>query len=293
VFNKTPPLILALLISIISLGQVNPPPAPRLANGRINLGTVGGEKGVWVPPNAGDERLVELDSTMAPAANPFAIETNPLQRTPRPAGVTASTSGFPGKLTVSQVPFQPWARALYAFRGENQLEPHIRCKPSGGTRQFLTPYGVEIVDLPEINRMYIVDIGGPHSMRIIYMNAGAHPKDLSPSDYGHSIGRWEGDTLVVDSIGFNEKFWIDRQGTPHTDRLHLIERFTRTDFSTLKYEFTIDDPGAYTASWTSGILLRWSAGQELFEYVCQDNNLAPELAVGEAGSIDRHSIIVP
>jgi hypothetical protein len=99
--------------------------------------------------------------------------------------------------------------------------------------------------------------------------------------------------LVVDTIGFNEKFWIDRQGTPHTDRLHLVERFTRSDFNTLKYEFTIDDPGAYTAPWTSGILLRWSPGQELFEYVCQDNNLAPELAVGQAGSIDRHSLIVP
>jgi hypothetical protein len=73
---------------------------------------------------------------MAPAADPFAIDTNPLQRTPRAAGVTTATSGFPGKLTVSQVPFQPWSRALYAFRAENQLEPHIRCKPSGGTRQF-------------------------------------------------------------------------------------------------------------------------------------------------------------
>jgi hypothetical protein len=286
---RIPISIIALGLSVVALTQTT----PRLANGRINLGTTGGEKGVWVPPNAGDERLVELDSSMAPKADPFAIDTNPLQRTPRAAGVTAATSGFPGKLTVSQVPFQPWSRALYAFRAENQLEPHIRCKPSGGTRQFLTPYGVEFVDLPEIRRMYIVDIGGPHSMRIIDMNASAHPKDLAPSDYGHSIGRWDGDTLVVDSIGFNEKFWIDRQGTPHTDRLHLVERFTRSDFNTLKYEFTIDDPGAYTAPWTSGILLRWSPGQELFEYVCQDNNLAPELAVGQAGSIDRHSLIVP
>ena len=289
---RIPIVAMILGISVFALAQTNPRPAPRFPDGHINLGTTPGEKGVWVPPNAGDERLVELDSSMLPAANPFAIDTNPLQRTPRAEGVTAATSGYPGKLTVSQVPFQPWARALYVFRAENQLEPHIRCKASGGPRQFLTPYGVEFVDLPEIHRMYVVDIGGPHSMRIIYMG-GTHPKDLAPSDLGHSIGRWDGDTLVVDTIGFNEKFWIDRQGTPHTDRLHLVERFTRTDFSTLKYEFTIDDPGAYTAQWTSGILLRWSAGQELFEYVCQDNNLAPELAVGQAGSIGVRSAIVP
>ncbi len=269
------------------------PPVPRSHDGHVVLGAPAGQPGVWVPPNAGDERLIELDNTMVPADNSFAIETNPLQRTPRPQGVTAATATFPGKLSVSQVPFQPWARALYGFRAENQLEPHIRCKPSGGTRQFLTPYGVEIVELPELGRIYIVDIGGPHSMRAIDMMQRTHPPNLSSSPYGHSIGQWQGDTLVVDSVGFNESFWIDRQGTPHTDKLHLTERFTRTDLNTLKYEFTVEDPGAYTAPWTSGILLRWSPGQELFEYVCQDNNLAPELAVGMAGAIERKSRIAP
>jgi hypothetical protein len=281
-------IVLLLIVSITALAarQTNVPAAPR-------FGSQSGQNGVWVPPNAGDERLVELDSSMPAAVNPFAIETNPLQRTPRPDGVTSATTGFPGKLTVSQVPFQPWAKALYAFRAENLLEPHIRCKPSGGPRQFLTPYGIEFVELPELQRIYIVDIGGPHSMRIVNMNAKVHPGNLSPSSYGNSNGRWDGDTLVIDTTGFNENFWIDRQGTPHTDRLHLIERFTRTDFSTLKYEFTIDDPGAYTAPWTSGILLRWSAGQELFEYICQDNNLAPTLAVGQAKSIEWKSPVVP
>jgi hypothetical protein len=291
--NRLVVLILVAVFATFVRGQANAPPAPRRSDQRISLGSESGQKGVWVPPNAGDERLVELDSSMPAPVNPFAIETNPLQRTPRPEGVTSSTAGFPGKLTVSQVPFQPWARALYAFRAENLLEPHIRCKPSGGPRQFLTPYGIEFVELPELQRIYIVDIGGPHSIRIIYMNAKTHPANLSPSSYGHSIGRWDGDTLVVDSTGFNENFWIDRQGTPHTDRLHLIERFTRTDFNTLKYEFTIDDPAAYTAPWTSGILLRWSAGQELFEYICQDNNLAPSLAVGQAESIEWKSPVVP
>src|SRR5438874_1558339 len=84
----------------------------------------------------------------------------------------------------------------------------------------------------------------------------------------HPIGRWEGDTLVVDTIGFNEKFWMERQGSPHTDKLHLIERFTRTDGNNMKIELTIDDPGACTRTWTTGFFLRWGANEEFAEYIC-------------------------
>ena len=87
------------------------------------------------------------------------------------------------------------------------------------------------------------------------MDGRPHPKDLVPSYYGHSTGRWDGDTLVIDTVGFNEKFWIDRQGIPHTDKLHMTEKLTRTDYNTIKYEVTIDDPGAYTKPWTSGFNL--------------------------------------
>lgn len=251
-----------------------------------------GEHGVWVPPNAGDERLVETDEANPARINPFAIETNPLQRTPRVANAPVTAQNL-RKLTVSEVPFQPWAKALYTSRQEYQFEPHTRCKPSGGPRQFLTPYGVEFLELPELQRIFIVDIGGPHTLRVIFMDATSHPRDLAPSYLGHSIGNWENGTLVVDSIGFNDRFWFDRWGLPHTPRLHLVERFTRMDETTLKYEVTVDDPGAYTAMWTTGLLLRWNPNQELFEYVCQDNNLAPELMVGGSESIDRSSVIVP
>jgi hypothetical protein len=74
--------------------------------------------------------------------------------------------------------------------------------------------------------------------------------------------------------------WIDNLGVPTTEQLHTIERFTRSDYNTIKYEITIEDPGAYTASWKSGFYLRWTPG-ESFEFVCQENNLAPELVVGD------------
>ena len=122
---------------------------------------------------------------------------------------------------------------------------------------------------------------------------GLIPRTLQPSYYGHSIGWWDGDTLVVDTVGYNESFWVDRRGTPHTDQLHTLERFTRTDSRTIKDELTLDDPGAYTARWNATFSLRWEAGTELFEYVCQQANYAPNLMVGEFKSVDRTSEIVP
>ena len=217
-------------------------------------GATPGEKGVWLPGDGGAQTLVP-DS--------------------------------------AAIPLQPWARAVLADREKNQLEPHTRCRPSGAARQFLTPYGVELVELPELEQVYIFDIGGPHTYRTIYLDGRPHPATLQPSYYGHSIGWWDGDTLVVDTVGFNDAFWIDRRGTPHTDQLHTLERFTRTDSRTIKYQLTLDDPGAYTARWNATFNLRWEAGTELFEYVCQQANYAPNLMVGEFKSVDRTSEIVP
>ena len=192
-----------------------------------------------------------------------------------------------------QVPFQPWAKALFVDREKNELEPHARCKASGMTRQFLTPYGTEFVEMAEQQRIFIFDVGGPHTFRTIYMDGRSHPKDLVPSYYGHSIGKWEGDTLVVDSVGFNEGFWWDRRGLPTTEQLHFIERFTRTDSQNMRYEFTVDDPGAYTKPYSGTMGIRASTGTELFEYICQQANYAHELMVGTAESVSRSTSIVP
>lgn len=198
-----------------------------------------------------------------------------------------------GSLSKADTPFQPWAKALLEYRRANEFEPHTRCKPSGGARQFVTPYGTEIVEMPDLQKIFIFDIGGPHTFRTIYMDGKPHPKDLVPSYYGDSRGHWEGDTLVVDNTGFNESFWMDRAGSPHTEKLHYIEKFTRTDYNTMRYEVTVDDPGAYTETWSNSFQMRWGANNELFEYVCQDNNFAPVLLIGSESSVDRTSVIVP
>ncbi len=192
-----------------------------------------------------------------------------------------------------KIPFQPWAKALWEEREKHELEPHARCKASAMLRQFLTPYGTEFVELPEIKRIYIFDVGGPHTYRTIYMDGRSHPKNLTPSYYGHSIGWWEGDTLVVDSVGFNEGFWWDRRGLPSTEQMHFLERFTRLDAQNMRYEFTVDDPGAYTAPFSGTLNIRASNGTELFEYICQQANYAHELMVGDQESVNRTTTTVP
>jgi hypothetical protein len=132
-------------------------------------------------------------------------------------GVWVGGGGVGGR--GDNVPYQAWTRAVSADRRINELEPHTRCKASGFQRQFLTPYGAEIVEMPEIQRVFIFDIGGPHTFRTIYTDGRSHPKNLEPSYYGHSIGWWEGDTLVVDTVGYNEGFWIDR-GAAHRGAAH-------------------------------------------------------------------------
>jgi len=211
-----------------------------------------------------------------------------------PEGATGLWVGRGGVQPTSheEVPYQDWARDIVTYRRASPLEPHTRCKPSGGPRQWLTPYGAEIVEIPEMERIYIFDIGGPHTFREIYMDGRDHPADLKPSYYGHSVGHWEGNTLVVDSIGYNERFWMDRGQSPHTEDLHMVERFTRTSLNDMTYEITIDDPNVYTEPWTGELGMNYMADRELFEYICQDNNYATDIMIGQEDDVDR-SFIIP
>ena len=175
----------------------------------------------------------------------------------------------------AEIPFKPGFKEQYLSRESQADDPHTRCKPSGGSRFWHTPYGVEIVDLPETHEVIFLHVGAPHSWKTVHTDRTEHPKDLKPSWYGDSIGRWEGDTLVVDTVGFNERFWLTREGVPHSSQLHLIEKFSRPNHDQLRYEATVDDPGVYTATWSGGWNLRWSEGNEPFDYLCQENNRDP------------------
>jgi hypothetical protein len=212
-------------------------PTPRWPDGRVNLGSAPGHKGYW-----------ELRPGFAPR--------------------------------VTNVPFQPWAKELYTYRQASQKltrPPYIDCKAAPGPEFLLAP-GFEIVDAPEMKSVFIINIAGPHSWRVIYTDGRLHPKpeDLRPTYLGHSIGKWEGDTLVVDTVGFNEKIW-PMGSYPSTEQLHLTERFSRPTLGSLVYELTIDDPGAYTGPWggktsiTETTASSWVTNGEMFEYICEDD----------------------
>ena len=283
-FMLTAACVLMLTSGIVGLGQDAPAPAGQQGQqgqqGQRGQGQRGGQRGPAAPAAPTPRR---------PDGKPW-IGSVPGQKPGRWMG---GPTTLPLNM-LDKVPFQQWARAVYDQRQIDQFEPHTRCKASGVSRQFSTPYGTEFVDVPDLQRIYIMDMGGPNSYRIIYLDGRSHPANLTPTNYGHSIGHWEGDTLVVETIGLNEKFWIDTRGTPHTEKLKFTERFTRTDMNTLQYQATIEDPGAYTAPWTTTVFsMRWAPNEDPFEYVCQDNNHGPELMLGSQSEIDNTKFFVP
>jgi hypothetical protein len=174
------------------------------------------------------------------------------------------------------LPIQPWALKLSKERMSRE-DPALACMPMGIPRQ--SPYPWKIIQTPkEIIFLYE---GSTHSYRQIFMDGRGHPSDLDASWMGDSIGKWEGDTLVVDTIGFNDKFWFDEAGHPHTEKLHIIERYRRRDLGHMDIDVTIDDPGAYTKPFTVHGHSPLLVNAEIMEYVCNENNVDAPHVVGK------------
>jgi hypothetical protein len=241
---------------VFSAGAKAPPragAAPRWPDGHVRLDPAPGQKGYWGTPSA--TTLVESTAAkIAMNADGLLVNLSDADRV---------------------APFQPWAKALYLLRQRTLLkdDPTSRCLPPGGPRQFQTANGFQFVEQPDLGRILVLLGGGGRNWRVIYTD-GRPPvqsADVVQSYYGTSVGRWERDTLVVDTVGFNERFWMSAGGLPHTEALHLTERFSRPDASTLKYDVTIDDPRTYTRPWSGGWTVQWVADRDVQEYFCEDN----------------------
>jgi hypothetical protein len=229
-----------------------PAPAPRWPNGHVRLGPAPGGKGYWGAPSA--TTLVETGVTV------------PISRD----GLLMNLSDA-GKVA----PMQPWAQAAFEYRQRTLLrdDPYSRCLPPGGPRQFQMANGFQFIEQPELGRILVLLGGGDRNWRVIYTDGrpAAQGDDLVLTYYGTSVGHWEKDTLVVDSVGFNERFWMSNNGLPNTEALHLTERFSRPDLNTLKYEVTVNDPRTYTRPWSSGWTVAWVPDREIQEYFCEEN----------------------
>jgi hypothetical protein len=173
------------------------------------------------------------------------------------------------------IPYQPWAlakmmaeRPAAGAEGDyaNSTDPHLMyCEPLGVSRAYNNPGKVRFVQTPEA--VYILHETGP-TFRVVWLNS-RHPDEPDPQYWGHSIGSYEnGDTLVVDTVGFNDRVWLDSQAHPHTEQLHYVERYKRVG-DTIEIAITIDDPGAYTRPWSTRRTLRKSeTGFMRYPWVC-------------------------
>ena len=146
-------------------------------------------------------------------------------------------------------------------------DPVYKCFPPGVPRIYFHPFPMQIVQIPgQVILMFEYD----HTMRHIFTDGRKHPEDAEPTWLGHSIGHWEGASLVVDTVGFNDKTWLDRVGRAHSDRLHVIEKFTRSAANNLQIEVTLDDPKAYTQPFTVSFNMRLEPKWDIAEMYCID-----------------------
>ena len=216
-------------------------PAPRAADGRIDL------SGVWEAINHPDDAPGGIEGIGAPK-----YMVNVMR-------------DFKGA-----VPFQPWAAGLFKQRQANKLRdnPNIRCLPVGVPRFVAYSHPYKIIQTPDL---VVILYESQTLFRQIFLDGRALPKDAEPTWLGYSVGKWEGDTLVVETSGFNDQTWLDGFGHPHSELMNVTERFRRRDVGRMDIEVVIDDPKAYTQQ------IRYVQPQELLpdgdliEYVCNEN----------------------
>jgi hypothetical protein len=188
-----------------------------------------------------------------------------------------------GLLPGEEVVLLPAAEALMKSRMAAD-DPEALCLPTGVPR--IAPYPWRIVQTPAFGKathLFFLFEGNIHSYRQIFMDGREHPDDLEATWYGHSVGHWEDDTLVIETVGFNDLFWFDFVGHPHSTQLRTVERYTRTSFGELEVVTTVEDPGAYAKPFTVKYTHTLRPGWELMEYICNENNQDVEHIRGPAG----------
>ncbi|HTB17773.1 MAG TPA: carboxypeptidase-like regulatory domain-containing protein [Bryobacteraceae bacterium] len=176
----------------------------------------------------------------------------------------------------------PWAAALIQERQESNGKdaPHNHCLPGPPPAPGSTaPFIAKLVQTGSLLVILFEDVPG---FRQVFLDGRAHPANWDPTWMGHSVGKWEGAVLVVDTVGFNDRSWLGGLGgglVPHTEMLHMTERYQRTDFGHLELSITFDDPGTFVKPYHMNVKLDLAPQEEVMEYVCENNK--PEHLVGK------------
>lgn len=222
-----------------------------------------------------------------PNGKPNLTAPTPRQADGKPdlSGVWATQGGYTGNiakdLKPGDVEFTPWGEALYKHRvdTDGKDDPQAYCVLSGVPREDVVPYPFKILHTTNKETMIIYE--ALHTYRQVFMDGRPLPSDPNPAWMGYSVGRWDGDTLVVDSSGFTNEGWIDNSGHPNSDALHVTERFHRVDYGHIDLNVTVEDPKAYKKPWTVALKLVAQPEDELIEYVCSENEKDLKHLVGK------------
>jgi len=179
-----------------------------------------------------------------------------------------------------EVVMQPWAADLYQRRSAvlGQDFPGARCLPIGIPLSIATPYPFKIVQTPDLI-VILYETG--NLFRQIYLDGRKPLADAEPTWMGYSAGHWEGDTLLVESSGFNDKTWLDARGHPHSESLRLTEAYSRPDIGHLNIRMTVDDPKAYKKPWTASISALLLTDTDVMESICDENEKDAQHLVGK------------
>jgi hypothetical protein len=245
---------------------------PRTPDGKVNLlaptpRTVDGKpdlSGIWETPRigrAGDQVI-------------------PIPATP-PGTPPLATFWDVGAAFKDGLPFQPSAVELRKQRMEENSKdnPDAHCLPMGFMQFHNHPQPRRIVQIPGL---ILILYEANYGLRTIFTDGRPLPNnDPQPWWYGYSIGKWDGDTLVVETTGFRDGGWLDVNGSPFTDALKTIERFRRVNYGNLEIDVTIDDPKAYTRPWTVRVNQRIMVDSEMMEFICNENNRDPQHMIGK------------
>jgi hypothetical protein len=230
---------------------------PRLADGRPDL------SGVWMTAEPacvirGTVPLSEL-RTLIPPSLKCPVRQATFSRQSINMGIDMPDG----------LPYQPWLAALVQQRTANQAldDPHIRCLPDLFLRAYGLPHYLKFIQTPDVLVM-LNEYNGVY--RQVFSDGRALPKDPNPSWQGYSSARWEGDALVIDSLGFRDDLWIDWDGSVITEAARLRERIRRPDFGHLEIDVTVDDPKAYTKPWTVTLRQQFAADTELIDEICAE-----------------------
>jgi len=177
--------------------------------------------------------------------------------------------------------FRPAAEAVFQRRVVDfrRDDPVTNCLPGGPSDMMSATY--RIMQSPAV--VALLYENGTGRYRQIYMDGRKLPTDPNPTWLGYSVGRWEGDTLVVESAGFNDRTWLDRVGHPHSEKLRVTERFRRVDFGHVQYQITFDDPETLTKPLTLSLPVSYRADTDMLENVCNENNRSRLVGVQQAG----------